>query len=362
MQARNNKLPPDIRAFLKRSKLSYVTDTARGITRQRRGKNFIYKDDKGRVVKDAATLERIRHLAIPPAYRDVWICPKASGHLQAVGYDARGRKQYRYHEKWRELRDADKFEHILKFGEKLPALRRRVARDIKKKGLSLDKVMAAVVDLLEKTLIRVGNDEYARNNHSYGLTTLRSKHVHIHGAEIDFAFPGKSGKLWKLKISDRRLAKIMRHCDALPGYELFKYVDDKGAVHDVTSSHVNHYLQQVTGENFTAKDFRTWFGTVLAAVALLEFEKYDSAAQAKKNVMSAIEHVAKQLGNTRAICRKCYIHPEILESYLTGDFLTAAAQRIDEKFTRHYRELTTEEVMVLAFLKKRLKKKRSSKK
>jgi len=357
MQAKTQKLPADVRAFLKRSKLSYITDMRRGYTRTRHGKNFVYKDYKGRPVRDAKTLARIRHLAIPPAYKDVWICPKANGHLQAVGYDARGRKQYRYHEKWRELRDADKFAHILKFGEKLPALRRRVARDLKKKGLCLDKVMAAVVDLLEKTLIRVGNDEYARHNHSYGLTTLRSKHVHIHGAEIDFAFPGKSGKLWKLKINDRRLARIMRDCDALPGYELFKYVDEKGAVHDVTSSHVNHYLQTVTGENFTAKDFRTWFGTVLAAIALLEFEKYDSAAQAKKNVMAAIEHVAKQLGNTRAICRKCYIHPEILESYLKGDFLTTAEQRIDEKMTRHYRELTAEEIMVLAFLKKRLKKK-----
>ena len=353
-------LSPDIRRFLKASGLKYVSEMKAGLTRHKSGKGFSYKDRRGKPVRDEKTLSRIRHLGIPPAYTDVWICPQANGHIQAVGYDARGRKQYRYHEKWRQLRDEDKFDHILDFGKKLPVLRRRVAKDLARKGLSFDKVIAAVVNLLEKTLIRVGNDEYAKTNKSYGLTTIRSKHVDIHGADITFAFQGKSSKLWKVKIHDKRLARIMRDCDALPGYELFKYVDEAGAVHDVTSSHVNAYIREATGEHFTAKDFRTWYGTILAALALAEFEKYDSAAQAKKNVMEAIERVARRLGNTRAICRKCYIHPEILEAYMTGDFLKGVKSHIEEQLTHHYRDLAPDEVMVLAFLQKRLKKHRAT--
>ncbi len=350
-----NPLTPDIRRFLKSSGLSYVSDAKAGITRHRKGNGFAYHDRRGNPVRDEKTLARIRHLAIPPAYTDVWICPLANGHIQAVGYDARGRKQYRYHEKWRALRDADKFDHILAFGKKLPQLRRKVSRDLRHKGLTFEKVIAAVVDLLEKTLIRVGNDEYARNNKSYGLTTLQSKHVEIKGGDITFAFQGKSSKLWKTKIHDRRLARIMRDCDALPGYELFKYVDESGDIHDVTSSHVNAYIRDATGEHFTAKDFRTWYGTLLAALALSEYEKYDSKAEAKKNVLEAIGRVARHLGNTRAIARKSYIHPEIIEGYLSGNFMSGIKSRIEDQLSHHYDALSPEEVMVLAFLKKRLR-------
>ncbi len=291
-----------------------------------------------------------------PAYERVWICPQANGHIQATGFDAKGRKQYRYHPKWRAERDADKFDHILKFGTTLPAIRERVEGDLKRPGLPREKAVAAVVALLEKTLIRVGNAEYARDNQSYGLTTLKHKHVDVTGAKISFQFTGKSGKKWSLSVTDRRVAAVVRTCADIPGHELFKYLDDAGEQRNLTSADVNDYLKEVSGEDFTAKDFRTWAGTVLAAAALNEFEKYDSETQAKKNVMQAIEHVASRLGNTPAVCRKSYVHPVVLTAYLDDDFADLIRDEINETFRKEFDALTDEELMVLAFLRKRMTK------
>ena len=335
--------------------LRYITDAKPGFTRKRKGTAFDYFDKDGKHITDEKLLERIRSIGIPPAYEDVWISPFANGHIQATGKDARGRKQYRYHTKWRSTRDENKFQHMLQFGDALPAIRKKVAEHLKLPGLPRDKVLACVISLMEKTLIRVGNAEYARDNNSYGLTTLRRKHINVSGSKITFEFTGKSGKDWSLSVNDRRIAGIVNKCADIPGYELFKYIAEDGSRKDVTSSDVNAYLKEITGENFTAKDFRTWSGTVLAALALTEFEKYDSQAQAKKNVVQAIDHVAKQLGNTPAICRKCYIHPEVLESYMTGELAEMINQQIDKKIKSDYAHLTDEEIMVLAFLKKRLK-------
>jgi len=334
--------------------LRYVTDNKPGFSRERHGKEFWYFDTHNKRITDEKTLQRVKSIGVPPAYENVWICPQANGHLQATGIDARGRKQYRYHTKWRSTRDENKFHHILHFGDVLPKVRERIEKDIKLTGLPKDKVLACVVSLMEKTLIRVGNAEYAKSNQSYGLTTLRRKHIDVTGSKISFQFKGKSNKEWSLSVNDRRIANIVNKCADIPGHELFKYLGEDGSKHDVTSSDVNSYLQEITGEHFTAKDFRTWSGTVLAALALTEFEKYDSEAQAKKNVVQAIEHVAKQLGNTPAICRKCYIHPEVINSYLTGDLADSIRQEIDNKMKKDYGHLSDEEIMVLAFLKKRL--------
>lgn len=336
--------------------LRYVTDAKPGYTRKRRGKSFVFLDAKGKRITDAAEVERIKAIGIPPAYERVWICPQANGHIQATGFDARGRKQYRYHPKWRAERDADKFDHILRFGAKLPAVRERVQDDLKKPGLPREKALAAVVALLEKTLIRVGNAEYARDNQSYGLTTLRHEHVDVAGGKITFEFTGKSGKKWNLSVTDRRVAAVVRKCADIPGHELFKYLDDAGVQRDVTSADVNDYLKEITGEDFSAKDFRTWAGTVLAAAALNEFEKYDSEAQAKKNVLRAIEHVAGRLGNTPAVCRKSYVHPVVVNAYLDDDFADLVRDQISETFRKEFESLTDEEVMVLAFLRKRMAK------
>jgi DNA topoisomerase-1 len=352
-------LRPDLGDFLKSHKLRYVHDSEKGYTRRRQGKKFIYLDKKEKIIRDPSIIDRINKIGIPPAYKNVWICPYSNGHLQAVGEDSRGRRQYRYHEKWRALRDENKYEHILLFAEALPAIRRRVAKDMKAPVLNHDKVMAAVVSLLEKSLIRVGNDEYAATNRSFGLTTLRSKHARISHDTITFKFLGKSGKEWNLQVHDKRLAKIMRQCNALPGYEIFKYVGVDGKIHDVTSTHVNNYLKAITGQDFTAKDFRTWFGTVLAAMALSEFKNYDSEAQAKKNVVAAIEQVSRQLGNTRAICRKCYVHPEIIDSYMSGDFARMVQKKIDAKLHEE-KHLSTNELMVLAFLRRKLSQKKNA--
>jgi len=335
--------------------LKYVTDNKPGITRKRNGDHFVYFDKDNQKITDEKLITRIQSIGIPPAYEHVWICPQANGHIQATGFDARGRKQYRYHSKWRMVRDENKFHHMLHFGEVLPKIRQQVAEHLKQSGLSREKVMATVISLLEKTLIRVGNAEYARDNSSYGLTTLRRKHVHVEGTKISFQFTGKSGKKWNLSLHDRRIASVVKRCADIPGYELFKYIADDGSVKDVGSADVNAYLKEITGENFTAKDFRTWFGTILAALALNEFEKYDSTAQAKKNVVRAIEHVSQQLGNTPAICRKCYIHPEILNTYLNGELADMVQQQINEKIKQEYAHLSDEEIMVLIFLKKRLK-------
>jgi DNA topoisomerase-1 len=333
--------------------LIYVTDTAPGISRRKVGKGFQYFDANGKRIGDKRTLARITALVIPPAWRDVWICASPAGHLQAVGRDERGRKQYRYHDKFREVRDQAKYSRMMEFVKLLPRIRRRVSRDLRQRGLSREKVLAAVVRLLETTLIRVGNDEYASSNGHYGLTTLRDRHVDVRGSMIHFRFKGKSGVQREVDLDDPRIAKIVRKCQDLPGEELFAYVNGDGQTHDVTSTDVNDYLREISGHDFTAKDFRTWAGTVLAAQALREFEKFDSQAQAKKNVVRAIESVAAQLGNTRAVCKKCYIHPEILGSYMDGE-LTETFMRRAAKLEKKLGKLPPEEAAVLVLLQRRL--------
>ncbi|EHM01497.1 hypothetical protein HMPREF9946_02011, partial [Acetobacteraceae bacterium AT-5844] len=329
--------------------LRYVSDDAPGITRRRSGKGFSYRDAKGAPVRDKAVLARIRKLAIPPAWREVWICPRANGHIQATGRDARGRKQYRYHPDWRLARDATKYEHIMEFARTLPALRQRIAADMGLPGLGRQKVLATVVHLLDTTLIRIGNEDYAQANKSYGLTTLRNRHVAVHGGELRFNFKGKSGKEWNLRLRDRRVAKVVRACQELPGQELFQYIDEDGERQSVSSADVNDYLREVSGQDITAKDFRTWAGTVLAAMALSEFEKFDSATAAKKNVKAAIERTATRLGNTPAICRKCYVHPEVLGSYLQGELLLQVKQEVEAELREELPRLKPEEAAVLAF-------------
>jgi len=298
--------------------LRYVSDSMPGIRRRRSGKGFSYVGPHGRPINDEKTLARIRSLAIPPAYHDVWICPAANGHLQATGRDARGRKQYRYHPKWRQVRDETKFGRMLAFSKALPKIRRRVKRDMGLPGLSREKVLATVVRLLECTGIRVGNDEYARANRSFGLTTLRDQHVEISGSTLRFEFRGKSGKTHSVALSDRRLARVVQRCQAVPGEELFQYLDDEGSRQTIGSGDVNDYLREITGEDFTAKDFRTWWGTLLAAEALQAVGTAGSEREAKSRTVQAIDSVAQQLNNTRAVCRKYYVHPTVFESYSAG--------------------------------------------
>ncbi|MGV7031440.1 DNA topoisomerase IB [Methylobacterium symbioticum] len=333
--------------------LVYMDDGRPGLTRRKSGKGFRYLDAKGEPVRDAATLARIRKLAIPPAYTDVWICPRKNGHIQATGRDAKGRKQYRYHPDFREARESTKFSRIMAFADALPGIRARVDADMALRGLPREKVLATVVHLLETTLIRVGNDDYARTNKSYGLTTLRDPHVKVEGAAMTFRFKGKSGKTWDIALEDRRVARIVKACQDLPGQELFQYLDAAGERRDVTSSDVNAYLREIAGEDFTAKDFRTWAGTVLAALALQEFEAFDNQAKAKTNVRAAIESVAARLGNTPTICRKCYIHPQVLDCYLEGSLLLQVKEAVDDEL-RGLAALRPEEAAVLTLLRKRL--------
>ena len=334
--------------------LRYVDDSKPGLRRKRSGKGFRYLDAKGVAVRDADEIERLKSLAIPPAYTDVWICPHPNGHIQATGRDEKGRKQYRYHPRFREAREASKFHRIMSFAEALPGIRRRIDADMGLRGLPREKVLATVVHLLETTLIRVGNDDYARSNKSYGLTTLRTPHVKVAGSEMRFRFKGKSGKEWSVSVRDRRVARIVRACQDLPGQELFQYLDEAGERRDVTSADVNEYLRAITGEDFTAKDFRTWAGTVLAALALREFEAFDSDARAKKNLRAAIESVAARLGNTPTICRKCYIHPEILGCYLEGGLLLQIKEAVEEELADDLDRLRPEEAAVLSLLRGRL--------
>jgi DNA topoisomerase I len=350
----------EVAAVIAEEGLRYVSDARPGYTRRRTGTSFSYWDADGNRITNKDIIRRIKSIGIPPAYENVWICPAANGHIQATGYDARGRKQYRYHPKWRELRDQDKYGHILQFAAALPQLRRRVASDLKRKGLPREKVLATVVCLLEKTLIRVGNSEYADSNKSYGLTTMRRRHVAVKGTTLRFEFTGKSGKHWKLAVTDKRIASVIKRCAEIPGHELFKYLEDDGEPRTIDSGDVNGYIKEITQNDFTAKDFRTWAGTVIAALALSEFKRYDSQAEAKRNVVAAIESVAKQLGNTPAICRKCYVHPEILNSYMSGELVKMVQGKIAEKFKRQYAKLNSEEIMVLAFLNKRLKTSRKA--
>ncbi|WP_338663086.1 DNA topoisomerase IB [Pararoseomonas sp. SCSIO 73927] len=330
--------------------LRYVSDTRPGITRRPKGDGFAYFDASGDPVTEEAVLERIRSLAIPPAYTDVWICPHANGHIQATGRDAKGRKQYRYHPRWRETRDATKYEHMEEFAAALPALRARVAADLARKELCREKVLATVVRLLETTLIRVGNDDYAKENGSFGLTTLRNKHVKVEGRTMRFAFKGKSGKTWKLGVEDRRIARVVKACQELPGQELFAWPAEDGTMHDVSSGDVNDYLREVTGRDITAKDFRTWSGTVMAALALREFEAFDSQTAAKKNVRAAIENVAARLGNTPTVCRKCYVHPDVIEGYMAGQLVLEMAERAEQELREELEQLRPEEAAVLALL------------
>jgi DNA topoisomerase-1 len=290
----------------------------RGIRRIGRHKRFRYVDATGATLGDASELQRIRSLAIPPAWTDVWICPHASGHIQATGRDARGRKQYRYHRKWREVRDQVKYGRLAAFARILPRIRARTSRDLRRRGLPRDKVLAAVVQLLEKTLIRVGNDEYARHNRSFGLTTMRDQHAKVGHTSLRFEFRGKSGIEHAVDLRDRRLARLVRECRELPGYELFQYVDERGERQIVVSADVNTYLREITGADFTAKDFRTWAGTVLASTALARAESCTSARPARRTIAGAVDAVAARLGNTRSVCHKSYIHPAVLDAYRDG--------------------------------------------
>jgi len=298
--------------------LVYTSDDEPGIRRIRKGKHFEYAGPDGKRIRDPATLDRVRALAIPPAWKQVWISTRPRGHLQATGRDARGRKQHRYHPRWREMRDANKFDRLAGFARAMPRIRRRVARDLRREGLPKQKVAATIVRLLETTYLRIGNEEYARQNHSFGLTTLRGRHVDVRGSTVRFLFHGKSGSEISVGITDRRVASVIKRCEELPGQKLFQYVDSDGERGTVTSDDVNQYIREIAGEDFTAKDFRTWAGTVLAACALREAAGFDSESEAKRNVVAAIDSVARKLGHTRAVCRRAYVHPAVIASYLAG--------------------------------------------
>ena len=335
--------------------LRYVTGGGPGIQRRRVGRAFVYVGPDGRRVRRAEDLRRIKSLAIPPAWRDVWICPDSGGHLQATGRDAKGRKQYRYHPRWRDVRDETKYDRLIAFGKALPRIRARTERDLARPGLPREKILATVVRLLESTLIRVGNEAYARDNESFGLTTMRDRHAEVNGSTITFSFRGKSGIRHAIDLTDRRLAKIVRQSRDLPGYELFQYLDADGERRTIDAADVNGYLKDTAGAEFTAKDFRTWAGTVLAARALQEFQAFDSQAQAKRNVVGAIETVAKRLGNTKNVCRKCYIHPAVLTAYMDGSLMDLLSRRVDRELARSLKTLPPEEAAVLALLQERLK-------
>jgi DNA topoisomerase-1 len=306
--------------------LRYTTEEHPGISRRRRGRGFTYVDQEGAPVRDEGDLRRIRELAIPPAWTDVWISPTPLGHIQATGRDARGRKQYRYHERWREVREDAKYDRLIDFAKALPRIRERVDADLARPGIPLERVLALAICILEETFMRVGNIEYARANGSFGLTTLRAKHVEVEGSRIVFRFRGKSGKDHEVDFRDRRLARVIARLEQLPGQELFRYLDDSRELRTIGSDDVNAYLREVSNEDLSAKDFRTWAGTVLAARALAELGPARNERVARKRVAQAIDVVAARLGNTRAVCRKCYVHPAILDEYAAGH-LSAALHR-----------------------------------
>jgi DNA topoisomerase-1 len=337
--------------------LRYVSDDRPGYTRKVKGDDFDYLDAEGKLIADDQRLLRIKRLGIPPAWTDVWICPSANGHIQATGRDARHRKQYLYDERWREVRDESKYDRMIAFGKALPKIRRRIAKDLKLRGLPRNKVLATVVQLLERTFIRVGNEEYARDNQSFGLTTMKDRHVEVKGSKLRFRFRGKSGKEHEVDVTDRHIAKIVSKIQDLPGQDLFQYVGDDGEIREVTSQDVNEYLREITGEDFSAKDFRTLAGTVLTAVALNAQEKFESNKQAKANIRVAIHAVSKILGNTPAICRKCYVHPAIFESYLNHESIDGLKQMTEEALEKEDIDLRSSEAAVLKFLEWRLVKK-----
>ena len=335
------------------ARLRYVSDAVAGITRRRAGKGFTYVGPDGKRVDDPETLARIRALAIPPAWTDVWICPYPNGHLQAVGRDARRRKQYRYHATWREVRDEAKFDGLVDFARALPTIRRRVARDLSADGLPKERVVATIVRLLDTLWMRIGNPEYARENESFGLATMRDEHVRVSGARIRFSFRGKAGKEHDLDLEDPRLARIVRRCRDLPGQELFQYLDEAGP-RPIVSDDVNEYLRETTGRGFTSKEFRTWAGTVLAATALRLAGGFRSQREAKRKVTRAIEAVADQLGNTPAVCRASYVHPAIIEAYLDDELGSPGAA---PKRRMRY-GLRVDERWVLEVLRRRLRRSR----
>ena len=335
-----------------RAGLNYVTDGVAGIRRERAGKGWAFYAPDGTRIADAAERKRIASLAIPPAWTDVWICPDPNGHIQATARDGRGRKQYRYHPRYRDTRDKSKFRRMLEFSEILPDIRERVERDLRARDLTRRQILATVVMLLDKTLIRVGNDEYARDNRSFGLTTLRERHVEVKGSKLHFSFRGKSGVDHAISITDRRLARIVQQCQDLPGYELFKYIDESGKRQTISSDDVNAYLREITGRDITAKDFRTWAGTMLAARELFTLGPAHSQREAERNMIRAIDAVAKRLGNTRAVCRKYYVHPGLVRAYLQGLTAPLAAQALPKQARRKTptAALRRDEVAVLQFL------------
>jgi DNA topoisomerase I len=332
--------------------LRYVADDGPGYSRKPNGEGFDYFDSAGKPIRDEQRLLWLKRLAIPPAWTEVWICPAPNGHIQATGRDARCRKQYLYHERWREVRDENKYDRMISFGKALPKIRHRVARDLKLAGLPREKVLATVVQLLERTFIRVGNEEYARENKSFGLTTMKDRHVEVKGSRLRFRFRGKSGRDHEVDVTDRHIAKIISKLQDLPGQDLFQYVDDDGKVRDLSSQDVNEYLREITGEDFSAKDFRTWAGTVLTAIALHAQEKFETKKQAKTNIKTAISAVAKILGNTPAICRKCYVHPAVLNNYLDQKSIEGLKQGAEE--TLENDDLRANERAVLKFLEAKL--------
>ena len=332
--------------------LNYVSDGVAGITRRGAGRGWAYYGPDGSLITDRVERKRIAALVIPPAWTDVWICPDPSGHIQATARDARGRKQYRYHPLYRDERDRSKFRRILEFSDVLPRIRERIERDLGSRGLTRRRVLATVVRLLDKTLIRVGNDEYARDNRSFGLTTMRRRHVQVSGATLRFQFRGKSGVQQTVSITDRRLARVVQQCQDLPGQELFQYIDAGGRRQAVASGDVNEYLKSITGRDVTAKDFRTWAGTILAATELRQLGPSANERDARRNIVRAIDAVSQELGNTRAVCRKYYIHPAVIEAYLAGTIAPAPAP-VPSPARRRERPtaaLRREEIAVLQFL------------
>ena len=351
----------DPRAVARASGLRYSTDSRPGFTRRRAGKGFTYRDTDGRQIRDLEVIERIRKIVIPPAWTDVWICPWPNGHVQATGRDARGRKQYRYHPRWREQRGAENFARMIAFAKALPSIRRTAERDLRKRGLPREKILGAVVRLLELTLIRVGNDEYARLNRSFGLTTMRDRHATVRGSSVRFRFRGKGGQTHEVGLRDRRLATVIRHCQELPGQELFQYVDEDGELRDVTSDDVNDYLRRASGGDFTAKDFRTWAGTLLAYRALRALQPEDHGPAARRNVVQAMRLTAEKLGNTPAVARGSYVHPAVLDAYLDGTLGGALVDVAEEQDVPPTKTDRGEENAVVKLLRQREREARRSK-
>lgn len=337
-------------ASAKAAGLRYVSDALPGIKRKKVGKHFSYIGLDGKPIHEKAEIERIRAIGIPPAWTQVWICPNPRGHIQATGRDAKGRKQYRYHPKWREIRDETKYSRMIAFGKALPTIREQVSHDLALPGLQREKVLATLIRLLDTTAIRIGNEEYARENGSFGLTTMQNDHVEVTGSTVAFHFRGKGGKEHMIDVKDRQLAKVVKKCQSLPGQQLFEYLDEQRELRTVESDDVNDYLQHITGENFTAKDFRTWAATVTTTCALQDLGAYESQTQAKKHVVRAIEAAAQHLGNTPTICRKSYVHPEVIDAYLNGSLLNALNQGNQQAILDALAGLRPEEIAVLAFL------------